>query len=268
MSLTKNIGSDYVKNELFKQEVTIEEVARLLLSKIRLFILVAVAAVIVSGSVTKFVLEPTYKTKATLYLYTSAQTMQTGAVNNGDLIAASSLAETFRHILTSNQLADSAFELLKTSSFSVRNLNPKAIKNMVSVSKIEGTQLIEIAVISDTPRLAKAVADAYCEAAAKEFSKITKVGGVEVVNYPETPTSPNSPNLIINCFVGLISAVVISAVLILLRYMMDKTIYSDDEIKRVSALPIIGTIPVIDSSVSKQSVGWKVKERKIVNENI
>lgn len=258
-----------MKKSLFKfelkREVLVTDIIELMLSKILWIILagIIVAAGFFAG--TKLFVTPMYKSFATMYIYTNPQSTQAGVINNSDLIAAANLAETYKHILTGNKVIEAVLNDVKTKNASEK-LTVKAIEKMAAVSKIEGTQLIMVEVTSSNPQLAKQIAESFTAVANEEIIRVFKAGGVEVVDQPELPEEPSSPNIIRNGILGFLLGAVCVAFFILVMYLADDAIYTSEELEKISDLPIIGTVPMIDSAENKVKSFWNVSaERRIIN---
>jgi capsular polysaccharide biosynthesis protein len=89
---------------------------------------------------------------------------------------------------------------------------------------------------------------------------------VEIVDYATVPRSPSSPNLTRNVVIGFAAGFIIAAVFFLLRAYLDTTIYTSEEVQKVSNCPVIGTVPMIVIS-SDEIDTWEVAlGEEIVNE--
>lgn len=98
--------------------------------------------------VVSFLVTPTYKSTATFYVYNSSNGVSaSGEINNNDLQAAESLASTYSKIFQSNAVLDSVFQDLNYKN----KLSRKELSEMVDVSIISDTQLLELSVTSPDP---------------------------------------------------------------------------------------------------------------------
>ena len=98
--------------------------------------------------VVSFLVTPTYKSTATFYVYNSSNGVSTsGEINNNDLQAAESLASTYSKIFQSNAVLDSVLQDLNYKN----KLSRKELSEMVDVSIISDTPLLELSVTSPDP---------------------------------------------------------------------------------------------------------------------
>ena len=95
-----------------------------------------------------FLVTPTYISTATFYVYNSSNGVSTsGEINNNYLQAAESLASTYSKIFQSNAVLDSVLQDLNYKN----KLSRKKLSEMVDVSIISDTQLLELSVTSPDP---------------------------------------------------------------------------------------------------------------------
>ena len=168
-----------------KVEVTLLDILKLLLSKSYWLLLAGVLAGACVFLVTTFLITPSYESRVSFYVYNSSNnSVQSGTINNGDLQAAESLATTYSKILASNSILDAVLQELGPDV----SLSRKSLSGMVSVSVITDTQLLEVVITSTDPAFACRVAGAFAKVAPTEIVRITKAGGVEIVDQPEIPT--------------------------------------------------------------------------------
>lgn len=176
-------------------------------------------------------------------------------INNGDLQAAESLATTYSKILASNSILDAVLQELGPDV----SLSRKSLSGMVSVSVITDTQLLEVVITSTDPAFACKVAGAFAKVAPTEIVRITKAGGVEIVDQPEIPTDKASPRTVFDTAIGVIIGVMVAAVIVILRTLADTTIYLPEDIENMVGITVLGQIPDINSADDNYAY-WTVTE--------
>ena len=215
-------------------DLSLWDVAKILLSKLHWLVLAGlVAAALVYAAVTIFV-TPTYQSRVSFYVYNSTNNASQGTINNSDLQAAESLATTYSKILESNSVLDSVLEDMRAEA----TLSRKELNHMVKVSVVSDT--------STDPKLACRIADSFAKVAPTEIVRITKAGGVEVVDRPEVARGKSSPRTVFDSAIGFLIGVVIISVLIVVRVLADTTIYLPEDIERAANVTILGMIPEIN----------------------
>lgn len=242
-----------------KDETNLLVIIRLLLSQLHWIILAGLLLAILVFLVVKLFVTPTYESRVSFYVYNSSEnTARTGTINNNDLQAAESLATTYSKILGSNSVLDAVLEDLNSDS-----LSRKELSEMIRASVIADTQLLEVVVTSSNPDFSCKVANVFATVAPTEIVRITKVGGVEVVDRPEVPTEKASPRTVFDTAVGFVLGAVIASLIMVAKMLSDTTIYLPEDLELVGSITILGQIPEI-SVGDAGFTPWKLSEGDVV----
>ena len=99
-------------------------------------------------------------------------------------------------------------------------------------------------------------ADSVREAAKVQIVEVTGVESVENVdgdNGAELPKYPTGPNTKLNILIGFILGLVISISIIIIRFLLDDTIKTQDDIENYLGLSVLGLIPKTSSPSKKKN---------------
>ena len=173
-------------------EIAFGDILKLLLSRFHWVLLAGVVAAALVYTAITVLVTPTYESRVSFYVYNSANNDAHDTINNSDLQAAESLAATYSKILESNSVLDSVLADIRGETA----LSRKELNRMVQVSVISDTQLLEVVVTSADPKLACRIADAFATVAPTEIVRITKAGGVEIVDRPEVAPEKTAPRTV------------------------------------------------------------------------
>lgn len=241
-------------------EITLWNVVRLLLGKFYWLLLCGAVLGLVVFLVTTFLITPTYESRVSFYVYnTSDSASNTGTINNNDLQAAESLATTYSKILESNSVLDAVLKDLGSNA----EITRKDLGDMVEVAVISDTQLLEVVITSTDARFSCKVATAFAKTAPTEIVRITKAGGVEVVDYPEVATEKATPRTVFDTVVGFVVGLIIASVVIILKTLSDTTIYLPEDIDGMTGITVLGQIPEIEAGDSTYNY-WNVVKGGVV----
>lgn len=222
-------------------QLTLWNILRILLSR---FYLLLIAGVVVAAAVylvLRLFVTPVYESRVSFYVYNSSDsTAYSGTINNNELQAAESLAITYSKIVASNSVLDAVLEDLGTNE-----ITRKELSKMVSVSVITDTQLLEVVVSSTDREFACQIANSFAKVAPTEIVRITKAGGVEVVDQPEVATDKSSPRTLFDTAVGFLVGMILMAIVLILKTMSDTTLYLPEDIEERCGATILGQIPEI-----------------------
>lgn len=240
-----------LRNTYFYQEIQLTEAFQLLISKFVWILLSALAGFALVFLCTKFLVAPKYASTFTMYVYNNSELAAAGAINNNDLLAAESLADTYQVILKSNKMLDSVIERVGLES----EISRESLSDMVNIRTVEGTQVLEITVTTKDAALSYRIADAFAAAAPEQIVNVTKAGGAEVVDRPEQMDKPVSPNIVLNSICGFLAGMIFSIAFFLFGMISDTRIYSSEDIKKVAELSVLGAIPKIGND---ENGSWEV----------
>ena len=253
------------KNEV---EINLGDVFQILLSKWIYILLAGILVAVAVGLVTHFLIKKKYTASASMYIFTTAEQNQTGTISYNELSAADNLIKTYQVIVKSNSVLDVVAERFNAEhpEYAAWNIDTSSLSKAASVSVPDGTKLIRVSVTTRDPKLSADVANTFAKYVPDQIVRITKAGGVEIVDYATVPNGPSSPNLTRNIIIGFAAGFVLAAVYFLLRAYLDTTIYTSEEVQKITHCPVIGTIPMIVIG-AEEPTQWEVTlQEEIVNE--
>lgn len=241
-------------------EITLWSVARLLLGKFYWLLISGFACALIVWLITTFLIAPTYESRVSFYVYNNAdKSNHASTINNSDLQAAESLATTYSKILESNSVLDAVLKDLGDKS----DLSRKDLSGMIEVSAVSDTQLLEVIIKSDSAEFACDVGKSFANVAPTEIVRITKAGGVEVVDRPEVATEKSSPRTVFDTAIGFLIGVIGISVVLILKMLSDTTIYLPEDIENISGVTVLGQIPEIDVSENGHTY-WKLTKGGVI----
>lgn len=198
-----------------RTEVTLAEAMHILRTKLKWILLCGVLAAVVMASFTAFFIAPTYSASTTMYIYTSQSPQPPGSITNSELLAAQSMALTCREILLSNCVLSQVCDAV--SGEEITELTTEELMAMIHISTISNTQLLKIQVVAHDPVQAKQIADAFSSIGPVEILRITKAGGVEIVDHARLPDQADDPHILKKAIFALIAGWAVASVYFLLR---------------------------------------------------
>ncbi len=253
------------KNEV---EINLADVFQILLSKWVFILIAGLVAALIVGLATHFFIKKKYSAHTTMYVFANSEQNQTGTISSSELAAADNLIKTYQVIVKSNSVLDVVAERFNAEhpEHASRNVTASFLSRVTSVSVPTGTKLIQIDIKTENSVLSADIANTFAKYVPDQIVRITKAGGVEIVDYATVPRSPSSPNLTRNVVIGFAAGFILAAIIFLLRAYLDTTIYTSEEVQKVSNCPVIGTIPMIVIG-SEEVNAWEVAlKEEIVNE--
>lgn len=228
-----------------EEEISISEI----FDAVKPFVLHIVIVTIVMGALglgyTKLFVKPVYQSSATLIVNNRKD--DSGSISNDEINSAKGLASVYSIIIKSDAVMQPVVSVVD------QGVASNKLAEKVSVSSVNGTQIIKVSVSDTDPLKAKRYVDEIVKVAPSVIQEMVEAGSVKVVSQSTTPKSPISPNVKINTLMAAMLGFVVSLGAVLAVYFFDNTFRSQDEIEKYLGIPVIGVIPNVDS-VSKGGI--------------
>lgn len=227
--------------------IDLQEIFNLLLKKIVWIILVAVICGIAGFVVNWFVLKPIYQADAMLIVNTREE--QNVLITNDQINSARQLVNTYEVILKSDTVLEQVRNaLISRELISSNALSTNALKNCITVSPVNSTQVMRVSARNENPDLAVAMVDELLTVAPSIIIRTVKAGSVEVVSYPKLQPKPVSPKKTRNLMLCIFGGAAVSAAFFIIQDLLDNTVKTDEDIRKKLNLPVLGVIPKIRES--------------------
>lgn len=205
-------------------------------------LIITVIAGLGSGLITQFAIKPSYSATTKMYVYSNTDRISTdSSITSVELDASQELINTYIYILKSDTVLEAVIEDLDL------NITAASLRKAISASQAEKTVAFEVTVTTKNPSLSAKIANSIAKVAPAEIVRVVKAGGVEIIDYAKEPKKPSSPNLKKNVALALFIAFVLSFASFFLYELFDTTITSERDISNDFEIPILGTVPNLDS---------------------
>ncbi|RIO10851.1 capsule biosynthesis protein CapA [Mammaliicoccus sciuri] len=146
------------------------------------------------------------------------------------------LVNTYSEIIKSPRILDKVSKNLKGKYSS------KEISGMLTVSNQAESQILNIAVENESREAASKVANEIANVFSKDVSKIMNVDNVSILSKADKKGNQISPKPLINSVVGIFLGLIVALIIIFLKEMLDKRIKTEEDVKEILELPVLGTI--------------------------
>lgn len=244
METNNNVKNDEI-------EIDLRQIFSILLSKAIVIAIAAVLGAVVAFVYTKFMVEPTYTSRTQVYVRnTASKDANSSQLNVSDLQSSTYLTKDYIMLCKSSQVLKQVIEELNLT------LSEGALSSKISVTTPEDTRILTISVIDTEPFMAKSIADSVREAAKVQIVKVTGVESVENIDGEDganLPTSPTGPNMKLNLVIGFLLGFLIAVIIIIVRFLLDDSIKTQDDIENYLGLSVLGIIPKTEEPAKKKS---------------
>lgn len=225
--------------ENYEQEyrVVFWELVSAITKKIPLILSVTLITVIVSWGITAFLISPRYEASVNMIVNTKMDS--TGNITNDNISSAQNLVDTYAIIVKSNIVLNQVIEQLNL------HLSYEELYDRVSISAVNNTQVMEIAVQNSNPEIAgkivetisTLVPDVVAEAVDGASCKT-----ISLVKVDEKPVFPDVKKIVV--MTGFLSFMLCISVIVL-KELLNDYIIDDSELEKKVGIPVLGIIPEV-----------------------
>ena len=214
-----------------------------------------VLAILIVGAVafgyTYFMVDPLYQSSTLLYVNNSDISVGSTSfsISNADLTAAQKLVDTYVVILKSRTVLN---EVIDEADL---DYTYEELQSMITASAVNSTEVFEVVVTSKSPMEAERIANTIASLLPEKIADIVAGSDVRIVDYAVIPSHRSSPSYTRNTAIGMLLGAVLSAAIIVLAYLFDENIHSEDYLTQTYPdIPLLSVIP--DMMVTKQRSGY------------
>lgn len=217
------------------ETIDLLEVLNVVRQHILVILLTTVIAAAAGFGVSKFLLVPKYESSALMIVNTRQDV--TANVTSDQINSAAKLVSTYSIIIKSDTVLQQVINNLGL------NLTYSELKDRVTVTAVDDTQVMQITVLSDNPEWARQVCEQITLISPDVILESVEAGSVKLISQAAVNPDPVSPNVSRNTAVAALLGLVLSIGVVVLREMLDNRIKSEDDVRKYLDMPVIGVIP-------------------------
>ena len=245
-----------MSNQADNEEVIdLRELFGVLARRAWLIVLVALLLGALTFGYTYFFIEPQYQASVLLYVNNSDISLGSTSfsISNADLTAAQKLVDTYVVILESRTAIN---EIIEESGV---DYDYEDMKEMISASAVNSTEVFEVVVTSPSPTEAELIANTIANVLPDKIADIVAGSDVRIVDYAVVPSHRYSPSYTRNTAIGILLGAVLCAGVLILAHIFNENIRTEDYLTTTYPdIPLLAVIP--DMAVTKQRSGYYAYE--------
>jgi len=228
-----------MKNIKNARAVTLGDLKDEFFSHIWTIIVVAILCVSLFLAYTTLTFEPKYESKATLYILKQDGNSYggDGYSTSSDFSLALNVVNDCTYLLKSHKVLDDVLTQLDL------DMSYEELARSISTSNPDGTRVLEVKVRTDAPEKARQIVNCVCQVGAEA---ITEAMGFKQVNLYEYGTFNEEPcnrtGYKTYAFIG-IGAALLTYAVVLLKFLLDDRIRSEEDVHDYLNLSVLGEIP-------------------------
>lgn len=211
----------------------IVELASILLHKAWVLVLAMIIGAAAAGLITTQLITPQYESSSMIYIYNKT----TSITSLTDLQIGSQLAVDFQIVARTREVIEKVIEDLGL------NTTYTELLEHISISNPSGSHILKIQATSPDPVQAANISNAVAEELRSRIADVMNTEEPSVVERAVVPTKPASPSLKKNAALGGVVCAVIVAAVIVIAYLLDDTIKTDQDVRKYLHLNTLASIP-------------------------
>ena len=216
-------------------EIDLYDLFYLFRQKLVGIVLALIAGGLVVGLFTYFFIAPKYEATAKLYIVSASND---SVVNLADLQIGASLTADYEELVLSRPMLESVIQNL---SLDVEDT--ETLESMITISNPGDTRILNITVTSTEPEEAERIANEMARLAVDWLPEIMESNMPNIAEEAIVPKEKASPSYILNTLVGALVAAALYYGIMVLRYVHDDTVRSEEEMERYFGIVPLAAIP-------------------------
>lgn len=244
------------ENEEYNIDLTL--IFQELLRYIWLIIAVVLIFGIIGYSYTKLCKPLEYTTSTNLYVKSNDSASVISNASLQEIDASKSLAETYIVILSNDAVMDVVSEKLtalcspeEIDAYFTTTMNEdgsisidsSSILRYVSFATVNETEIIEISATTPSPTISAEICRIIADTAPSVINRVVGAGFVETINIAKVPLVPSGPNATKSGIMLAALGFVLICGIIILRYILNRTINNGEEFRSKCSIPVLSEIP-------------------------
>ena len=220
----------------------------------KLIVLITLAAALISGTISYFVLTPVYQASTQILVN------QKNTENQLDISQINSnvdLINTYSVIIKSPAILDKVIDKLDLTQ------NVEQLNQNISVNSQENSQVFSLTVTDNNAGKAVEIANTVSETFQKEIQGIMNVDNVSILAKAELKENPApiKPDPLLNIAIAIVVGLMAGIGLAFLLEYLDNTLKNGYDVETYLEMPVLGSIQKIPQNIDKK--GSKIQQRGV-----
>ena len=199
-------------------------------------VIVPLITLVLTAAVSWFFLPDKYTSTTSVYALAKGRSEGQNSVSSSDLTASQMLANDFTQLVKNERIQSDTAEALGREDLEDFD---------ISVNSSATTRVIKVEVTGDNPQEAAKVANSLVGEIQKTALEVMDIEALNIISKADVPETPSGPNRVLFSIAGFLAGLLAALVFVVLRRELDTTIRSEDELKSVIGVPVIGRMPKV-----------------------
>lgn len=224
-------------------EIDLREIIGLLIHWLWLILLCGMLTGMVGFMVSNFVITPKYQSTTKVYILNK---QDNNSLTYSDVQLGTQLTKDYAQLIKGRYVLEQVIETCGlTESYG-------AFSGRVTVQTLTDTRIIAITVEDEDPVMAQFIANEIRKEASAHIKNVMDIQAVNVAEEANLPTAPSSPSVTKWTGIGLLAGMFLCIMVLIIRFVMDDTIKSSEDIERYLGLSTLAMIPITETDEKRK----------------
>jgi capsular polysaccharide biosynthesis protein len=234
-------------------EINLAELFSVVLSRAFLIISAGLFFALAGLFLSKFVLHPVFDSTTKIYILNKEENQ---TVTYSDVQISTQLTQDYAELIKSRYVLEEVIQRLNLIDVGYEDLS-----GVLKVDTPSDTRIVSITARDEDPLMAMKIANCIREVASEHIANVMDIDAINVAETANVPTKKSGPSVarwtVIAGFLGS----VIVAFFVILEYLLDDTIKSNDDVERYLGLSTLALVPLTTEETDKKK-SKKQKQNK------
>lgn len=232
-------------------EIDLGEIFHLILSKLGIIILSGIILGVVSIIGTMLFITPQYESTTKMVVLNK---QDSNTLTSQDMQTSSQLTKDYAELIKSRTVIEGVIAQMNL------DMTYEELLKKVTVETPADTRIVSIIVRDEDPYTASQIANSIRDMAAEHIQAVMDIKAVNVVDTANIPSEKASPSLAKNGVIGGLLGVIIAMGIVIVVFLTNDTVKTEDDVERYLGLSVLGNIPLMaEETKSKRQ---KSKKRR------
>ena len=231
-------------------EINLGELFSVLLGRAFLIISAGVFFGLAGLFISKFIMHPVYDSTTKIYILNKEENQ---TVTYSDVQISTQLTQDYAELIKRRYVIEEVIQRLN-----LVDVEYETLSRVLKVDTPSDTRIVAITARDEDPLMAMQIANCIREVASEHISNVMDIDAINVAETANVPTQKSGPSVtrwtIIAGFLG----AVLVAFFVILEYLLDDTIKSNDDVERYLGLSTLALVPLTTEETDKK----KSKKKK------
>lgn len=220
-------------NAMGNDTIDLLELTYVLLRRWKLLVLAAIVGALLAGAYHQFLVKPTYQADASIFI-----TNTDSVITISDMQLSSALTEDYSRILTSRSVLKEVIEDQKL------DMTFRDLSRLLTITNPDSSHIINIEVNCGDADMARNIANSLMNVGIHRIYQVIGTGEPNVIDYSEADSVvETTPGFTKYLVMGGLLGFILLCGLFTVRFLLDTTLKSEDDITKYLRLPVLSVVP-------------------------